>query len=335
LLVFVSSSIKRIDSSVELDSIPEFVQLTNSPISKVLLSAISMKMRETTDQSAGFTKIMALVSELIHDNRKQLQQIRRINERVKGQCLVSNTKLRNRERSFSNLLRYFKSRGSLALSEKSEAINMQNSRRQQAVDYAHAQQRFATAFAARSAKWQVRIKELNAALTAVNTALKAVADWSPKTTSSFIEEKVNESVEAYQKTIEFPLSYDQEMIQLAASDAKIKKRLFQWLTLLKASIVSGLSLAQSSVREVTDSHNTLDKQLSQIIKLENADVARLTKSINNWTILIKNYGDNEKIYASLRIQTSNVLKANKMVQCRNRQLYQEQEINGRTIESIR
>jgi len=311
LLIFVSSTIKRIDDSIELDSIPEFVQLTNSPISKVLLSAISLKMRETTNQSAGFNKIMALMSELIHDNRKQLQQIRRINERVQGQCLVSNSKLKNRERSFSNLLRYFKSRGSLALSEKSEAINMQNSRKQQAADYASAQKRFAAAFGARAAKYQGRIKGLNAALAAVNGALKAVADWTPKTTSAFIEEKVTASVEAYQKTMEFPLSYDHEMIQLAASDAKIKTRLFQWLTMLKASIISGLSLATSSVREVTDSQNSLNKQLSQIIKLENADVVRLTQSINNWTILVKNYGDNEKIYSTLRLQASRVLTANK------------------------
>jgi len=311
LLIFVSSTIKRIDDSIELDSIPEFVQLTNSPISKVLLSAISLKMRETTNQSAGFNKIMALMSELIHDNRKQLQQIRRINERVQGQCLVSNSKLKNRERSFSNLLRYFKSRGSLALSEKSEAINMQNSRKQQAADYAAAKARFSLNYSNRSKKLEGRIKELNAALTAVNSALKAVSDWAPKNATAFIEEKVKQSVDAFQKTVEYPITYDHEMIQLAASDDKIKKRLFEWLTMLKSSIVSGLSLAQSTKTETADSHNALDAQLTQIIKLENADVSKLTGGISNWSILIKNYNDNEKIYAALKIQTTNILKANK------------------------
>jgi hypothetical protein len=268
-------------------------------------------MRESTDQSAGFSKVMALINELIHDNRKQLQQIRRINQRVEGQCLVSNNKLVNRQRSFASLLRYFKSRGALALSEKSEAINMQGNRKAQATDYAAAQARYNLSFNAKLAKWTSRVTALNNALTHVNAALKAVADWKPTTHTAFIEEKIKASVDSYQKSLEFPLTYDSDMIQLAANDTKIRQRLYEWLNMLKASILNSLVLAQDSKREVTDSHAVLNGQLSQIVKLETADVVRLGASVNNWTVLIKNYTDNEKIYAALSLQTTNVLKANR------------------------
>jgi len=311
LLVFVSCAIDKIDTSVELDSIPEFVQLTSSPISKVFLSAISLRMEESTEKRAGFAKVMALINELIHDNRKQLQQIRRINERVKGNCLVSNNKLANRERNFSTLLRYFKARGALALSEKSEAINMQNSRKQQALDYAAAKSRFSVSCSRKTKKWAARANDLEASLARINAALKAIADWKPNTKPALIEEAVKESVDSYQKTMEYPLSYDSDMIQLAANDNKIRLRLSQWVTMLKASIINALDLAQTAGREIAAGCKKMDSQLTQIIKLENADAVRLGRSINNWTILIKNYGDNEKIYSALSIQTQLVLKANK------------------------
>ena len=311
LLVFVSSSIQRIDDSVDLDSIPQFVELTSSPISKVFLSAISLRMKASPSSSAGFSKVMALIEDLIRDNRNQLQSIRRINQRVEGQCLVSNNKLVNRERSFASLLRYFKSRGELALSEKTEAINMQSNRNEQASSYAAAQTRFNQAYTTRVNKWNARVKDLEDAVTQVTAALKAVSEWTPVTKTSFIEEKIQDSVHAYQKSFNFPLTYDADMIQLSANDTKVRQRLYEWLNMLKASILNQLVLAQRSRTEVTSSHSTITQQITNIIKLEKADSARLAGSINNWTILIKNYGENEKIYSALSIQTSNVLKANR------------------------
>jgi len=111
--------------------------------------------------------------------------------------------------------------------------------------------------------------------------------------------------------LETPVSYDHEMIQLAASDEKIRRRLYQWLNLLKAAFIGCLDRAQSGSKWVADSYAEMNKLLSKIIKLENADVVRLGKSVNNWTLLIKNYGENEKIYTALQVQTQNVLKANK------------------------
>jgi uncharacterized LabA/DUF88 family protein len=271
-----------------------------------------MKEHSSAGEPQGFVKVMALINELIHDNRKQLQQIRRINERVNGQCLVSNNKLVNRERNFSTLLRYFRTRNQIGLSEQSEARNMQANRASQAKDYAAAQTRYNAAFSAKSAKWTSRVTELNNGLTQVNAALKAIAEWKPATKPAFIEEKIKASVNAYQKSFDFPLAYDPEMIQLAANDTKIRQRLYEWLNMLKASIINAIDLAQSSKREVTDSHGTMNTQLSQIIKLENADAVRLGASVNNWNVLLKNYSDNEKIYSALSLQTTNVLTANKL-----------------------
>ena len=308
LLICVSSSIQRIDDSIELDSVPEFVQLSSSPISKVFLSAISLRMKETP--SAGFTKVMSLIEELIRDNRKQLQEIRRIYQRVDGSCLVSNNKLVNRERSFSSLLRYYKSRGELALSEKSEGINMQNNRNSQAANYTASIESFNLSYSAKIKKWNSRVTDLELAVNQVKVALSAVTNWTPITNTSFIEEKIEASVKSFRKSFDLPLSYDHEMIQLAANDKKVKQRLFEWLTMLKASILNQLVLAQKSRTETTNLHSVLINQITNIIKLEKADSTRLGNSINNWSVLLKNYGDNEKIYSALSIQTSNVLKAN-------------------------
>jgi len=251
-----------------------------------------------------------LINELIHDNRKQLQSIRQINERVKGQCLIANNKLVNRQRSFTNNVRYYKARGDLALSEKAEAMNMQTSRKKQAADYAAYQSKANAWYKKKSAKLVKKLGEMKKALGNVEAAIKAVQDWTPKNTA-FIQEQVNLAVDSFHQIMETPVSYDQEMIQLAASDKKIRRRLYQWLSMLKASFISTLSRIQSGQAMLTDSYSEMNKQLSKAIKLENSDAVRLGKSIKNWTLLIKNYGDNEKIYTALQVQTENVLKANK------------------------
>jgi len=163
----------------------------------------------------------------------------------------------------------------------------------------------------KSAKWVKRIAGLKKALANVEAAIKAVNEWTPGQKSAFIEEQVKLAVDSFHQELETPVSYDQEMIQLAASDKKIRRRLFQWLNLLKASFIGALDRAQSSAKWVADSNAEMNKFLSQIIKLENADLVRLGNLIKNWTMLLKNYGENEKIYTALQVQTQNVLKANK------------------------
>jgi len=111
--------------------------------------------------------------------------------------------------------------------------------------------------------------------------------------------------------MEYPLTYDSEMIELAANDNKIRLRLSQWMTFLKASVINSLDIAQTAGREITASYNKMQTQLTQLIALETNDAVRIGKSIANWTLLIKNYGDNEKIYTALSAQTALVLKANK------------------------
>jgi len=268
-------------------------------------------MNESTEQSAGFSKVMSLVNELINDNRKQLQQIRRLNERVEGQCLVSNNKLVNRERNFATLLNYFRSRGQLALSEKTEALDMQASRRTQAADYAAAQTRFNAAHTQKLRKLTNRVADFNNGVNFVTAALKAVSSWSPSTRTAFIEESVKQAVAGYEKAMNYPLSYDSDMIELASSDNKVKQRLYEWLNMLKASMLNQLVLAQDSLRQVVSSYNLLNGQLSQVVALENSDVTRLGLSIQNWTVLIQNYASNEKIYSALSFQTQSVLRANR------------------------
>jgi len=132
LLVFASCSTDLIDSAidVDLDNIPAFIELSAHPISTAFFSAVALRMKETTKTNGGFQKVMALINELIRDNKNQIQRIRKINERVDGECLITTHKLRDRSVFFMGQKNYFHARGGVSLEEKTEAINIQGSRNQ-------------------------------------------------------------------------------------------------------------------------------------------------------------------------------------------------------------
>jgi len=307
--LFVSCSIKRLGDSVDLSTIPEFVQLTNSPISQAFLSAISLRMEENS--AGGFQKIMALIDELIHDNRKQLQFIRRMNERVNGRCLISNNRLENRVNNFASLTSYFKSRGALALTERGESQTAMGSRNAQATYYTQTLTRLTNAATKFAKKWTTKISDLNDAYNKVNAAIKAVNDWTPKSTF-FVEKSIKEGVEAYvQAKKGVPLKYDTDMIQLGANDVKIRRRLYQWLNMVKAGVVDGLDKVKSIQTEETKRWTAFASDVRALVAALQGDAKLLKANIASLDQLIKNYNDNEKIYASLQIQSNLVLTANK------------------------
>jgi len=152
---------------------------------------------------------------------------------------------------------------------------------------------------------------LNDAYAKVNAAIKAVNDWTPKTTS-FVEKSIKEGVESYvQAKKGVPLKYDADMIQLAANDVKIRRRLYQWLNMVKAGVVDSLDKVKSVQTEETKRWTEFTTDVKALVAALQGDAKLLKSSIASLDQLIKNYNDNEKIYSSLQIQSNLVLTANK------------------------
>jgi len=316
LLMSVSSSIYHLNYNQELESVPEFVQLVSSPISKGFLSFVSLQLRAESSSTSlptnsGYGKVLELINDLVRNNRRQLQDIIRINHRVQGQCLVSGSSLKNRQRNFKSLQEYFKLKLNNGLKEKAESQNMKDNRRTQAADYSASQVRFKRRYVNEIKSWNARINTAKEAINKADTAIKAVNEWKPNTSHALIEKSIKETIVLYQKVNHFPLDFDFSFIQLAANDIKTRRRLYQWLNMLKATLVHTLDFVQSSKREVSRYFIELNGNLNALIKLLGQDAKRLDHVIDNLNSLIKNYNSNESIYNALLQQTILVISANK------------------------
>jgi hypothetical protein len=291
LLLFVSCNTELIDTTeLDLENVPAFLELSSHPISQAFFSAVSLRMKEKA-ANGGFQKVMALINELIRDNRRQIQKIRKINQRVEGECLITTHKLTDRGIFFNGQRTYFHSRGAVSIEEKGEAINVMTSRNAQANAY-NALHIAAKAHHDRQTnKWGSRIKNANNAVSKVNAALRAINEWTPKTSPALIQTLVKETTELYTQVKNYPLSIPAEMIQLAANDAQLKKRLYEWLNLLKGSIVESLAAAQSAVSEINQLYNNFSHTLDQLHDLLLDDAS---SAIENYSTLIKVYAENEK-----------------------------------------
>jgi DNA repair exonuclease SbcCD ATPase subunit len=311
LLVFASSSTELFDTTadIDLENVPAFLELSSHPISQAFFSAVALRMKDTA-ANGGFQKVMSLIEELIRDNKRQIQRIRKINHRVEGECMVTTHKLKDRNIFFSGQRSYFHARGAVSIEEKGEALNVMTSRNSQRTAYAALQAAAKASHDNQDKKWGMRIQNAQNGVSKVNAALRAINDWTPKTNPAFIQQLVKETTELYTKVKNYPLSIPSQMIQLAANDGQLKKRLYEWLNLLKGSIVESLAMAESARAEIDSLYNNLRNTLEKLNDMLQDDAKKLASAIENYSTLIKVYSENEKIYSNLADQNNLLVTAN-------------------------
>lgn len=307
MLYFVHST--TTETTMELENNPAFVELSNHPVSQAFFSAAALRMKEEGSKG-GFQKIMALMNELIHDNRKQLQNIRKINASTQGECLIVSHKLRDRDVFFKGQTKYFKRRGSVTLDEKTEAINIRNSRNSQNASYGKILGSTTASFGRRSKKWADRCANSQLAVNKANAAIRVVNEWSPRTSGSFIQKSIKEAADLYSQVKNYPLNVPEELIQLAANDQKLRKRLFQWLNYLKASIVDSLAKCQRVQGSIQRIYTSFRLTVNSLRKALSDDSKKLGQAIENYTTLMKVYSQNERIYSNLADQNNLLIQAN-------------------------
>jgi len=305
MLYFVHSA----TTEMELENNQAFVELSTHPVSQAFFSAAALRLKEEGSK-AGFSKIMALMNELIHNNRQQLQSIRKVNSRVQSECHVVTHKLKDRAIFFQGQSRYFKRRGSVTLEEETEARNIQASRDAQNKSYGDLMVAATARHKRKMRKWNSRCANSKKAIDKANIAIRAVNDWSPKSSGAFVQTSIKEAAELYKAVKNMPLSVPEEMIQLAATDKKLRKRLYQWLNFLKAAIVDSLAKCERAKTGVRRLYRALKVTITDLRKALSADSKELGKALENYKILVKVYSQNEKIYSNLFDQNSLLVQAN-------------------------
>lgn len=306
MLYFVHST--TTESQLDLENNQAFVELSNQPISQAFFSAAALRMKE--EGKGGFAKIMALMNELIHDNRRQLQSIRKINAATQSECTVVSHKLKDRSTFFQGQTRYFKRRGSVTLEEKTEAVNIRNSRNAQNVSYGNLLTAANARWTRKSKKWADRCANAQVALNKASSAIRVVNEWTPKKSAALVQTSIKEAVETYSALKKIPLGTPDEMIQLAANDRKLKKRLFEWLNFLRAAVKNNLAWCQRAQRSVNLVHTSYRNTIAQLRNALSHDSKKLSQAIENYTILYKVYQQNEKIYSALFDQNSLLVQSN-------------------------
>jgi hypothetical protein len=294
--------------TADFESVPAFVELTNHPLSQAFFSAAAIRIKEESGRS-GFSKVMALIGELIHDNRRHLHHIKKVHAAAQGECLITTHKLQDRNVFFNGQSRYFNRRGQVAISEKSESVNIYNVRVNQRKVLKTLLTSSKNRWARKHRKWSNRLGNANTAISKVMQAIRAVNKWSPKS-SSLLQTSIKEASEIYSKINKYPLSVPSELIQLA-SDKNLRKRLFEWLNLLKSSILSQVNRAKDALSSISSFHTNYSAQIRALRRLLKRDSRSLSASIKNHEVLIKVYTQNEKIYTNLAVQNGLLINENR------------------------
>jgi len=307
MLYFIHST--TTETQMDLENVPAFVELSSHPVSQAFFSAAALRMREE-GSNAGFQKIVALMNELIHDNRRQLQKIKKINASTQSECGVVTHKLKDRAIFFAGQTKYFRRRVSVTIEEKTEAVNVKNSRIAQNTSFGALLIASTASYSRKMKKWGDRCSNSKKAVSKANASIRVVNEWSPKTSSAFIQQSIKETTDLYKTVKNYPLTVPEELIQLAANDKQLRKRLFQWLNYLKSSIVDSLAKCERSKSSIHRLYTSLRDTVNSLRGALSEDAKKLGQSIENYTILIKVYSQNERIYGNLESQNNLLVQAN-------------------------
>ena len=305
LLAFVATS----TMDTELENIPAFVELSTQPASQAFFSAAALRMR-TESGKQGFRKILALINELIHDNRRQIHRINKINARVVGVCEVTKHKLQDRKVFFAGQTKYFSSRRVAAAEEASEAVTVQSSRIAQRKSYKAILIAARARHTRQAKKWRIRIDGSLNGISKVLKAKKAVANWKPKKGVSFIQKTIEQAVKIYTEVKGYPLNVPTEMIQMSANDHQIRVRLIEWLNILHHALLVNLHRAQRALGAINTLYGRLASTIRRLRSELRNDARHLKQSLNNLNSLKKVYRQNERIYTRLGEQNSLLIQAN-------------------------
>jgi len=293
----------------ELENIPAFVELSSQPASQAFFSAAALRMR-TESGKQGFRKILSLINELIHDNRRQVHRINKINQRVLAVCEVTKHKLQDRKVFFAGQTKYFSTRRVAAAEEAAEAVTVQHSRIAQRKSYKAILIAARARHGRQSRKWRGRINRALNGISKVLKAKKAVLAWKPKKGTSFIQKTIEQAAKIYTEVKGYPLSVPSELIQMSANDHQIRLRLTQWLNILHHALLVTLHKAQRALAAINALHDRLVATIYRLRKELRNDARHLKQNLNNLNSLKKVYRQNERIYTRLGEQNSLLIQAN-------------------------
>lgn len=300
-LVFVSST------EIETTD-PVLLELSKDARAEAVFATMSVQLQ----QQGGFDRVLALLTELVTDARKQIISTNKTWKKTAARCTVSKHALKERQDFYEGVNIRIATRAENAVVEKAQATDNLNFRNRTHALYARIYREEVVRHAAERKLLNHRINATKAAVEKVNRAIDLVKNWTPKSKKSaaFVQTQLEEVAQSFLETHSYEITVPTGMVELAASDKKVRTRLLEWLSSLRVAFLDlQVSLETVLARRVA-LFAKIEKELLAGQKDLEASILNLSRSIRGYTEVSKRLEASAALYAKLTTRNAALIKAN-------------------------
>lgn len=295
-------------SATEIETDPMLLELTSDPRAEAVFATMSVQL----EQEGGFNRVLALLTELVTDARKQIVAANKTYKKTRARCSVSKHGLKERQDYYEIFSGRLAIRAENIAEEKGQAIDNINFQNKTHALYARLYQEEVARHAVEKTLLSRKINATNHAVEKVNAALASVKAWAPadKKRTAFIQSQLEEVASAFLETHSYDIAVPSEMVELAASDKKVRTRILEWLQSLKIAFLD----LQVSLQTVLSKRVTLFAKIEKELKDGQvslaASIRSLTVAVKTYVTIARGLEASAKLYAELTNKNAALIKAN-------------------------
>lgn len=293
----LTPSDKDIDASL--------IELNKEPVTEGVFATMATQL----STEGGFERVLSLLHQLVADGKDQLHRITKTWRGVHARCTVSKIKLQGRQEFFDSHLSH-------ARRNLEYRTNNNNESRGALDSYGKAIKVYRDLLKAEIARhisiekhFHNMDKASNAGIKWVDTCLEAVRNWTPKA-AALVQTMMRGLVNAYMqvselRSIEQPI----ELLERSGNDGKVRKRLEEWLLMLKARLLAARAHyhlgkgRKAAMALIETTLGSLIKSLEGASKSVSGHIAANNSSI-------KANQDSIKLLSKLSHENKGLIKAN-------------------------
>jgi len=273
MLIFVKSSTdaSAISPNIEADS--TLLELAKDPSSEAVFATMAIQL----EAKGGFSKVLGLLSELVHDSKAQLHSMTKLWRGVSARCQVSKIKLAGRQEFFETYLAQAQRHvrhAKLRLGECND--HLKGFRKSKSVYSLLLKTEIARHNQGVKAL-KLRYGHVQKGIKSLNNARKAIKDWSPKG-KALIQTHLSEVSNSYLQVKEYELPSVTNFLE-KTTDVKVRARLLEWISQVGAQLIFAGNEFQSALKRLKKLGGAVEVALANMIKAIKAGVKHLLKAI--------------------------------------------------------
>jgi hypothetical protein len=314
MLLFVSCSQDMFNvekSTEEIDT--GLLELSKDPASEAIFATMAIQL-DSHAGKGGFSKVLGLLNELVHDGKKQLHEIVKTWRGVEARCVVSKIKLAGRQEFFETYLAEATRQNANAVQRMGEIKdNIKGFKKSRGVYSAllkseiarhHAQNTFLAA----------KVAHAKAGIASLATAHASVDEWTPKS-AALVQTHMHTVSASFLEVNGSKLPEITALLE-RTTDVKVRGRLLEWLAGVRVQLLAGRQNFQTQLKDVSRFGAELEKALAAMLNSLTKSLTHLKKAIVLTTHAIASSNGAISLYGKLVGENKGLIAANNAY-CKN------------------